>query len=108
MNYQRGRSNLNQDEKVFCVYIMTNFTNTTLYTGYSSELKARVWSHKQKLVEGFTKKYNLTKLVYYEAHNDFDSSLAREKQIKAGSRADKIKLIESTNPQWCDLYDDLD
>lgn len=87
---------------------MTNFTNTTLYTGFSSELKGRVWSHKQGLVEGFTKRYKITKLVYFEAHDDYDAALAREKQIKAGSRADKIKLIESMNPTWRDLYDELD
>ncbi len=92
----------------FAVYIMTNFKNTVLYTGSSTGLKARVWSHKQKLVPGFTKKYNITKLVYYEACPDYDSMLAREQQIKAGSRADKIKLIESLNPTWKDLYDDLD
>ena len=87
---------------------MTNFKNTTLYTGFSSKLKGRVWSHKQLLVPGFTKKYALTKLVYFEAHNDYESTLAREKQIKAGSRAKKNKLIESVNPFWRDLYDDLD
>lgn len=86
---------------------MTNFKNTTLYTGFSTELKGRVWTHKQGLVPGFTKRYNITKLVYYEAHDDYDSTLAREKQIKAGSRADKIKLIESINPTWRDLYNEL-
>lgn len=95
-------------EEIFAVYIMTNFTNTTLYTGFSSKLKERVWEHKQKLVSGFTKKYNLTKLVYYEVGDDYDAVLAREKQIKAGSRADKIKLIESQNLDWKDLYNDLD
>jgi len=103
------RSNLNYErEGLFAVYIMTNFTNTTLYTGFSSELKVRVWQHKQKLVSGFTQKYNLTKLVYYEIGDDYDSMLAREKQIKAGSRADKVRLIKSINPKWKDLYDDLD
>ena len=87
---------------------MTNFKNTTLYTGFSSQLKERVWEHKQKLVSGFTKRYNLIKLVYFETGDDHDAMLAREKQIKAGSRADKIKLIESKNPEWRDLYDDLD
>lgn len=96
------------NEKLYAVYILTNFTNTTLYTGFSSGLKVRVWSHKQKLVPGFTKKYNLTKLVYFETGDYHDGVLAREKQIKAGSRADKVKLIESINPTWRDLYDDLD
>ncbi|MBX4186724.1 MAG: GIY-YIG nuclease family protein [Candidatus Doudnabacteria bacterium] len=87
---------------------MTNFKNTVLYTGSATVLKQRVWSHKEKLVPGFTKKYNLTKLVYYETCDDYDSMLAREKQIKAGSRADKIKLIEKMNPIRRDLYEDLD
>ena len=87
---------------------MTNFTNTTLYTGFTNNLKRRVWEHKQKLVPGFTKKYNLVKLVYYEIHDDYNATLAREKQIKAGSRADKIKLIESKNSDWKDLYEGLD
>jgi putative endonuclease len=96
------------EDKTSAVYIMTNFKNTTLYTGSSTDLKGRVWSHKEKLVPGFTKKYNLTKLVYYEVCEDYDSMLAREQQIKAGSRADKIKLIESMNPEWKDLYETLD
>ncbi len=97
-----------QDEQYF-VYIMTNPTNTTLYTGFTSKpLKARVWEHKNKLVPGFTKKYNITKLVYFEIGDDYDAVLAREKQIKAGSRKKKIKLIETNNKAWRDLYDDLD
>ncbi|OGM32405.1 hypothetical protein A2803_01945 [Candidatus Woesebacteria bacterium RIFCSPHIGHO2_01_FULL_44_21] len=95
------------EEQIYAVYIMTNFENTTLYTGFSSQLKQRIWQHKQKLVPGFTQKYNLTKLVYFEVGDDYDSTLAREKQIKAGSRADKIKLIESKNPKWLDFYDEL-
>ncbi|MBX4204967.1 MAG: GIY-YIG nuclease family protein [Candidatus Doudnabacteria bacterium] len=104
----RRRSNHFQDEPTCSIYILTNFTNTTLYTGFSTRLKQRIWEHKQKLVKGFASKYNLTKLVYYEAGGDYDSTLAREKQIKAGSRTDKIKLIENLNPKWKDLYDDLD
>lgn len=97
------------EEQIFAVYIMTNFTNKVLYTGFTSrDLKQRVWEHKLKLVSGFTKKYNVTKLVYFETGDDHDSVLAREKQIKAGSRADKIKLIEGKNPDWKDLYDELD
>jgi len=96
------------EEKIYSIYIMTNFSNTTLYAGFSNRLKQRVWEHKQKLVSGFTKKYNLTKLVYFETGDDYDSALAREKQIKAGSRAKKIKLIESINKDWQDLYDGLD
>jgi len=94
-------------EKEPTVYILTNKTNTTLYTGVTSQLKARIWQHKNKLVEGFTKQYNLIKLVYFEACDDMEQAIAREKQIKAGSRAKKIKLIESINKSWRDLYDDL-
>lgn len=95
------------EEKIFCVYIMTNSGHTTLYTGVTSGLKNRVWQHKEKLVEGFTKKYNLTKLVYYEVCDDAYTAIAREKQIKAGSRQKKLCLINKMNPQWRDLYEDL-
>ncbi len=86
---------------------MTNPFNTVLYTGVTADLKRRVWEHKQKLVDGFTKKYNVTKLVYYEASDDVLSAIAREKQIKAGSRIKKIRLIEGMNKEWRDLYDGL-
>ena len=89
------------------VYILTNRYNTVLYTGVTSNLKKRVWEHRQKLVEGFTKRYNVEKLVYYEAADDIASAIAREKQIKAGSRQKKIDLVNGLNPQWRDLYDEL-
>ena len=89
------------------VYIMTNKKNTTLYTGVTSNLPERVWQHKQKLVDGFTKKYNIITLVYYEYYNDMRDALEREKQIKGGSRKKKIILIESINPNWNDLSNDL-
>lgn len=96
-------------DKYSYVYIMTNYANTTLYTGSTgTELKGRIWNHKQKLVEGFTKRYNINKLVYYEVFEDLEAALNREKQIKGGSRANKIKLIKSMNPTWKDLYEDLD
>jgi putative endonuclease len=85
------------------IYIMTNWNNTILYTGMTSDLFARVDSHKKGLVDGFTKRYNLKKLVYYECAEDLDGALFREKQIKAGSRLKKIELIESMNPGWDDL-----
>ncbi|MEK9138650.1 MAG: GIY-YIG nuclease family protein [Bacteroidota bacterium] len=94
-------------EGYFCVYIMTNKSNTVLYTGVTNNLVRRVYEHKQKLVKGFTSKYNVTKLVYYEASTDINSAIAREKQIKAGSRRKKIALIESMNPEWKDLLEDL-
>ena len=86
---------------------MTNKTNTVLYTGITSNLKKRIYEHKENLVEGFTKKYNIHKLVYYEVFNDVEESILREKQIKADSRNKKIKLINSTNPDWKDLYPEL-
>ena len=90
-------------DKLYFVYIMTNAKHTVLYTGFSNDLKARVWSHKGRFVEGFTKKYHVDMLVYYEASENVVSALERERQIKAGSRQDKINLINSMNPEWRDL-----
>ncbi len=96
-------------EKECGVYILTNKVHTVLYTGVTGKgIKPRVWEHKNKLIEGFTKKYNLTKLVYFEICDNMEQAIAREKQIKGGSRAKKIKLIENKNPSWRDLYNDLD
>jgi len=86
---------------------MTNKRNIVLYTGITSDLKRRVYEHKEKFIDGFTKKYNIIKLVYYEIYGDPISAISREKQIKAGSRKKKINLIESINPKWNDLYDEL-
>jgi putative endonuclease len=94
-------------DKVYCVYIMTNDHRTVLYTGVTSDLKARVYQHREKLLDGFTKRYNVCRLVYYEAGNDASGAIAREKQIKAGSRQKKVDLIDSSNPEWEDLYDQL-
>jgi len=89
------------------VYLMTNKRNTVIYTGVTSDLQKRVYEHKQKLIEGFTKKYNINRLVYYEVADDIESAIDREKQIKAGSRKKKIDLIKSINPEFKDLYDEL-
>jgi putative endonuclease len=86
---------------------MTNLRNTVLYTGVTNDLIRRVYEHKQKLVAGFTKKYNIVKLVYYEVFQDVENAISREKQIKAGSRKKKILLINSVNREWNDLYDRL-
>jgi putative endonuclease len=86
---------------------MTNKHNTVLYTGVTNDLKKRAWQHREKLVEGFTKRYNVTKLVYYEMSDDVRTAIAREKQIKGGSRQKKVDLVNSVNSGWCDLYDDL-
>jgi len=86
---------------------MTNNHNTTLYTGVTGNLKKRVYEHKHKLADGFTKKYNIIKLVYYEVHDDPTHAIQREKQIKGGSRRKKLDLIENFNPAWEDLYDTI-
>ncbi len=89
------------------IYIMTNKPNGVLYTGVTSNLVQRIWQHKQAFVAGFTKKYNIKSLVYFELCEDMTSAITREKQIKAGSRKKKIELIQSINPEWNDLYDDI-
>ncbi len=93
------------EERAYWVYLMTNPTNQVLYTGVTGNLARRVWDHKQKLVEGFTKKYNVTKLVLAEPYEDIRDAIEREKQIKAGSRKRKIDLVETENPEWRDLND---
>ena len=94
-------------ERQYYVYIMTNKRNTVLYTGITNDLKRRVYEHKEKLVEGFTKRYKIGKLVYYEVFQDPENAISREKQIKGGSRAKKIGLVNNINPEWKDLYDNL-
>jgi len=86
------------------IYILFNKRNGTLYTGVTSNLVKRIYEHKQKFVDSFTKKYNVDKLGYYEISDNIESAILREKQIKAGSRKNKLKLIESINPNWEDLY----
>ncbi len=93
--------------KQFCVYILASKKNGTLYVGVTSALAQRVWQHKNKLVAGFTAKYQVDKLVYYEVHDDANSAIRREKQIKKWNRAWKIELIEEMNPTWRDLYKDV-
>jgi len=91
----------------YYVYIMTNKYNTVLYTGITNDLIRRVYEHKNKLVEGFTAKYNLTKLVYYEVFNDVKEAINREKQIKGWKREKKEDLIKEFNPIWKDLYEEI-
>ena len=88
--------------KQYYVYIMTN-KSRTLYTGVTNNIRRRVFEHKHHLVDGFTKKYNITKLVYYEETNDVREAIAREKQIKGWLRKKKIAIIEAMNPEWEDL-----
>jgi putative endonuclease len=93
--------------KEFWVYILTNKPEGTLYIGVTSDLARRVWEHKNKVVEGFTLQYNLDTLVYCEAFDDAEGAIAREKQMKKWKRAWKIRLIEDGNPEWKDLFDEI-
>ena len=90
-----------------CVYILASRRNGTLYVGVTSDVIKRVWEHKNDLIEGFTKRYGVHILVWYEAHETMLSAIAREKAIKEWKRRWKLELIESSNPQWRDLYPDL-
>jgi putative endonuclease len=92
---------------LYFVYILTNTWNTVLYTGATSDLKARIYQHREKLLPGFTSRYNVWKLVYYQTGYDAAGAITREKQIKAGSRQKKIGLVNSANPEWRDLYEEL-
>ena len=89
------------------VYILASRRNGTLYTGVTSDLVKRVWQHKNDLTDGFSKRHGVHTLVYYETHESMESAITREKQIKAGSRQKKLKLIETANPDWNDLYPGL-
>jgi putative endonuclease len=89
--------------KTYYVYILTSKHNGTLYTGVTNNLERRIYAHKNNLIEGFTKRYNVHKLVYYEKTNDKNEALLFEKKIKKWNRAWKIRLIEKDNPQWKDI-----
>ncbi|MEJ2124800.1 MAG: GIY-YIG nuclease family protein [Alphaproteobacteria bacterium] len=86
------------------VYLLSSGLGGTLYIGVTSDLVARVWEHKSGVVEGFTKKYKVHRLVYYEVHDEIESAISREKQLKKWKRNWKIRLIEESNPNWTDLY----
>ena len=102
---QSQERNINEHQGF--VYLMTNRRNNVIYAGVTSDLKKRVYEHKEKLVEGFTKKYRVEKLVYYEVFEDIETAILREKQTKAGSRRKKLELITSMNPSFRDLYDEF-
>lgn len=93
--------------KQAAIYIMASERNGTLYTGVTSNLIKRVWEHKDWVVDGFTKRYDCKLLVYYEIYEDMENAILREKQLKGGSRKQKIALIESMNPLWNDLYESI-
>ena len=90
-----------------CVYILTNIHNGTLYIGVTSDLPKRIWQHKNKVIEGFTKKYGVDRLVWYEAHESMDSAIRREKAIKKWNRYWKLQIIEEMNSDWRDLYNEI-
>ena len=94
-------------EKQGFVYILFNKQNGSLYTGVTSDLIKRVYEHKKKLVDGFSKRYSIDKLGYFETCGSISSAIEREKQIKGGSRKSKLILIESMNPNWDDLYESI-
>ncbi len=89
------------------IYIITNHNNTTLYTGVTTNLVKRIWEHKNEIVEGFSKKYKLHKLVYYEVIDNIVEAIEREKYIKGKTRKYKINLIEQENKEWKDLYEEI-
>ena len=103
MNVDNCSSNTNH----YYIYILASRRNGTLYIGVTSDLIKRVYEHKNNLVDGFSKKYNVHQLVYYESTNDVESSIRREKQLKKWKRSWKIKLIENCNAEWRDLYFEL-
>ena len=90
-----------------CVYLLASKRNGTLYVGVTSNLVQRVWQHKNDMVEGFTKRYGVHTLIWYEVHETMESAITREKAIKRWKREWKIELIKRDNPSWRDLYDDL-
>ncbi len=90
-----------------CVYVLASRRNGTLYIGVTSDLVQRIWQHKHDLVKGFTQKYRVHTLVWYEIHATMESAIGREKAIKEWQRAWKIELIEASNPEWQDLYEEI-
>lgn len=92
--------------KNYYVYILTNWNNKVMYIGVTNNLERRIQEHKSKQIEGFTKKYNVTKLVYYDITNDVNEAIAMEKKLKGWKRDRKNSLVESINPEWKDLSED--
>ena len=103
----RGNDGWASEMKTPCVYIMASKPHGTLYTGVTSDLVQRVWQHRNKAVDGFTRLYNVHFLVWYELHETMENAINREKALKKWNRAWKIKLIELTNPLWEDLYEQI-
>jgi len=96
------------NKKMYFIYILTNFTNTTFYIGVTNNLERRIFEHQQELVDGFSKKYKLKKLVYFEEYNDIKEALIREKQLKNWHRNWKVNLIKETNPKFKNLLENAE
>jgi putative endonuclease len=94
-------------DKNYYLYIITSKKNGTLYIGITGDLVKRIYEHKQNAVDGFTKKYNVHQLVYYEVYRDIEEAILREKQMKKWNRKWKVRIIEEKNPEWKDLYDEI-
>ena len=107
MSYRRRPVSRKMAIKQPIVYILANERNGTLYVGVTSDLVKRIWEHKNDLIEGFTKRYKVHNLVWYEMHDNMDAAIEREKNMKEWKRDWKIKLIEKDNPHWNDLYDSI-
>ena len=105
--YQKQENKGVRMEKQPCVYLLASQRNGTLYVGVTSNLPKRVWEHKSKFVKGFTEKYRVDKLVWYELHGTMESAIQREKNIKNWERRWKLEIIEAMNPDWKDLYEEL-
>ncbi|HLF72012.1 MAG TPA: GIY-YIG nuclease family protein [Dehalococcoidia bacterium] len=104
---RRAKQSRDYGSNQYYVYILSNNAGNVLYTGVTNDLIRRVYEHRGKFVDGFTSRYNVIRLVYYEATDDVEGAITREKQIKAGPRRKKIELINALNPRWDDLYDGL-
>ena len=96
-----------QRERIPCVYILASGIRGTLYVGVTSNLPGRIWQHKNHQADGFTKRYGIHTLVWYEVHDEMESAILREKSLKTWRRSWKLELIETDNPDWNDLYDDI-
>lgn len=95
------------DEKIYYVYLLTNWNHRVIYVGVTNNLQRRIYEHKNKIIQGFTEKYNINKLVYFETAIDIRAAIAREKQIKRWRRAKKTRLVETVNPDWLDLSEEF-
>ena len=107
MSFPRKRESSNRMPKQPAVYILASKRNGTLYIGVTSDLQKRAWEHKTDLIDGFTKRYGIHRLAYYELHSDMVSAILREKQMKKWNRAWKLELIERHNPDWKDLWEKI-